>query len=97
MSNLKDSIENLKKITSEEETEIYENAEESHSVNVEALHNQKPTFYEVIIQKDKTSTINYNKVEGQFLFISMDSSTIPENYTIYSDYEPGKKLPILMR
>ena len=46
MSNLKDSIENLKKITSEEETEISENAEESHSVNVEALHSQKPTFYE---------------------------------------------------
>ena len=47
----------------------------------------------VIIEKDETSTIIYNKVEGQFVFISMDSSTIPENYTIYSDYEPGEKTP----
>ena len=46
MSDIKVSIENLKKTISEEETEICENAEESHSVNVEALHNQKPTFYE---------------------------------------------------
>ena len=47
----------------------------------------------VIVNKNSNSNIIYNKVEGQFLFVSMDSSIIPENYTIFSDYEPGEKLP----
>ena len=47
----------------------------------------------VIIEKDLTSNINYNNVEGKFLFVSMDSSIIPENYTIYSDYEPEERTP----
>ena len=54
----------------------------------------------VVIKKPSNADNNYvyNKVEGQFSFITMDSySDIPENFYISSNLSPNKKAPHLYK
>ena len=51
----------------------------------------------VVIKKSSNSKINYQYIKGQLLFFSMDYiySQIPENYSIFSNLEPGQRNPHL--
>jgi hypothetical protein len=54
----------------------------------------------VVIKKPSNAdnNYNYNKVEGQFSFVTMDSySDIPENFYISSNLSPNKKAPHLYK
>ena len=54
----------------------------------------------VVIKKPSNADNNYvyNKIEGQFSFITMDSySDIPENFYISSNLSPNKKAPHLYK